>query len=1158
MFIRIIFYIKAEYKENGKDIFSTISYKFLTPKGNMMMKNKVVEMLTSYDTPKSVCVMGNEGVARAAIEAGVAGVFAYPGTPSTEISMIFSGIREFQTAGDWAEENPEITQNPIYFEYSINEKIALEKAIAYSIGNRSSMACMKNVGLNVAADPLMTIPYQTICAPLVVIVCDDPGCHSSSNEQDSRHFAISASIPLLDPATPEEAYRMTREAFIISEDLQLPVIVRLTTRVSHGRETFAYHSIKSDKREGYFHRDPININVPARTAIAHQRLLDKLQNECLQPCRSRLNTSRTPDSERTGLAVIASGIAANYFMELFETYELSEELAFLKIGMMHPFPEQDVLRFLQIGYRQILILEELDAILENSVRIVAQKNRIDVDIFGKHCFDLPTVGEYSLSLVRKALELFLHKPLPNKNPPIRLADFDEKLPMRPPTLCVGCPHRATFYAMKLALPRKTDETILCGDIGCLGLGALPPLSMMDTVNHMGMSISMAQGLDLAVGQRQDGKRGKTIALIGDGTFFHSGMTSLLNAIYTHADISIIIFDNRTIAMTGGQVNPGTPHTKQDEFQRVDIEKLVRGMGVSFVERMDPFKVEDTYQKIKASINHQGVSVLISVSPCIMLESDKQTPVMPLYVDHSKCKTCANHSDDAQYCSQTTTAEYGLTRARAKIAAAEHIAGVQQSCPANICNHGFFNAILAENYKTALEIVRDKMLFARTCGDICHRPCEAGSSQNVPIKKLKQFVASDIINFADQNNVLQRIQGQPGHRVAIVGAGPAGLSAAYDLALCGYAVTVYEKEQEPGGVLHHQIPGFRMDKQGLQSEIQILEGLGVTFNYGVALGEKIDLQFLSTEYNAIILAIGVGVSSTLDIIEDTVPEQKRYNAMDFLYQFNASKLVLKPGSSFVVIGGGNSAMDAARAAKKLSPENRVTLCCIEGEDHIPAFRDEIKEALAEGVEILANSFISQVQHGASSKLTLSMKTYDCNKELSPLNCDFVITAIGQRGAAKLLEESGIDSCDDLNRIETNSASLLSEWDNVFAAGDVQSSNHMSLIGAIASGKKAAVGVRRLLEGYEHHYEGEAALQDLNNEITPEARSDPILLENIHQFDLYQTCERCNHCIDNFACPSLVKKDGKVTIEQSSCIRCGLCIDVCPNNAIKWQSAQVDVN
>ena len=219
-------------------------------------ENKVIEMLTSHDTPKDVCVMGNEGVARAAIEAGVAGAFAYPGTPSTEISMVFSKVQEFQSSTNTSETHPELSQNKIYFEYSINEKIALEKAIASAIGSKSSLACMKNVGLNVALDALMTIPYQTINAPLVLIICDDPGCHSSSNEQDSRYFAIMASVPLLDPSSPEEAYEMTKQAFVISAELKLPVIVRLTTRISHGRGAFTYHSITDNQSEGFFPKEP--------------------------------------------------------------------------------------------------------------------------------------------------------------------------------------------------------------------------------------------------------------------------------------------------------------------------------------------------------------------------------------------------------------------------------------------------------------------------------------------------------------------------------------------------------------------------------------------------------------------------------------------------------------------------------------------------------------------------------------------------------------------------------------------------------------------------------------------------------------------------------------------------------------------------------------
>jgi len=526
------------------------------------MKNKVIDMLTSHDVPKDVCVMGNEGVARAAIETGVAAVFAYPGTPSTEISMIFSTIQEFHSSGELALLKPDICKNKIYFEYSVNEKVALEKAIASSIGHKSSMACMKNVGLNVALDPLMTIPYQTINAPLVLIVCDDPGCHSSSNEQDSRRFAPIASIPLLDPSSPQEAYEMTRAAFSISEHLKLPVIVRLTTRISHGRGAFTYGKIASNETSGFFKREPININIPARTSSAHGNLLKKLEHENIQPFHSRLNKAHQFGNNK--FAVIVSGIAATYFTEQMDKYKLPEQVDYLKIGLSHPFPENDVLQFLQNGYQKILILEELEPIVENGCRIVAQKNNLTVEIFGKQSFGMTTVGEYTLNLVQKVLSKFLGRdddiPVVSKDTAVKssLAEFASDLPIRPPALCVGCPHRATYYAMKLALSNSHEDTILCGDIGCMGLGALPPLQMVDTVNHMGMSISMAQGLDIALENHSpEAKTKNVIALIGDGTFFHSGIPSLLNAVYTKANITVIIFDNRTIAMTGLQKNPGT-------------------------------------------------------------------------------------------------------------------------------------------------------------------------------------------------------------------------------------------------------------------------------------------------------------------------------------------------------------------------------------------------------------------------------------------------------------------------------------------------------------------------------------------------------------------------------------------------------------------------
>ena len=342
---------------------------------NPALKQKIIEFLTSFEEPHEVCVTGNDAVVRGAIEVGVGGVFSYPGTPSTEIPEAFSRIHRFQLDAGHQADHPELMSSPLYFEYSVNEKVALEKAIAFAIGNRSALCSMKNVGLNVASDALMTIPYQTIMGALVIVVCDDPGCHSSSNEQDSRHWGKHASVPLFDPATPAEAIAMTRDAFVLSAKARLPVIVRMTTRVSHSRGSFDFNRIRSQPDHGSFERSPRHINIPARTASAHQRLLDKLNSEPLVPFNLEHNRI-TRSKNKSDSGVIVSGVSAAYFLEQANTHQLIDDLNFLKIGLVNPFPADVVLEFMNLGLKNILILEELDPIVENGVRIVAQKNAV--------------------------------------------------------------------------------------------------------------------------------------------------------------------------------------------------------------------------------------------------------------------------------------------------------------------------------------------------------------------------------------------------------------------------------------------------------------------------------------------------------------------------------------------------------------------------------------------------------------------------------------------------------------------------------------------------------------------------------------------------------------------------------------------------------------
>ncbi len=1132
------------------------------------MENKVVDILTSFSSPHKVSAIGNEAVARGALEAGVNGVFSYPGTPSTEISEIFNMVSIFQGNPESENTHSELVQNKTYFEYSINEKIALEKAIAFSIGNKSALCVMKNVGMNVASDPLMSITYQTIIAPLVIIVCDDPGCHSSSNEQDSRYWGPMASVPVFNPATPEDAYEMTKQAFKLSAELRLPVIVRTTTRVSHTRGMLEYNEINVDIREASFERMPEHINIPARTAAAHQKLLNKLHSKVVDPFFKEFNNVIFEGSNKK-TAIISSGVTTTYLLEIIQRNNLSDKLELLDLGLIFPFPEKDVLAFLQKGFDKVMVVEELDPIIENAVRNIVQKNDLSCSIFGKKETGLSVTGEFSLDGIDSVIANFFDVTTIKDEALGSIAEYADELPPRPPALCSGCPHRASYYALKLLVPQnesnrddRSQDTILCGDIGCSGLGALPPLKMIDTINHMGMSISMAQGLSEALKD----KNTKVVAMLGDGTFFHSGISSLLNAVYTKANMLVIIFDNRTIGMTGHQDHPGATHL--EKYNEIQLEPLIKGMGINFVETLMPFDMKDTYKKVEEAMAQEGVSVLISKAPCVFLPDYKEftKPDSKIVIDHNKCNTCHNHSDHSISCSKQASSGSSLTRAIAKIRAKERVDSKDQACPANICNHGFFNSILEKDYKTALEMVRDKLLFSRTCGDICHRPCELfsnhKSSSTTPIKQLKKFVSGIDENFEDFSSAFNQMEQatKKDKHIAVIGAGPAGLSAAYDLIRDGYAVTVYEKEEAAGGLIKFVIPDFRMDKQGFDFEVGQLEKMGVHFKFNTILGKDIQLEEITEQYDGVIVALGLGKSNELEVVK-SISADKQFDSMDFLKGYNLKTLKIEPESKFLVIGGGNSAIDVARTAKRFNADNEVFLSCIETEEKMPAFMEEVTHAKEEGVTIIPNSYVAECSENGHIKAVLN--SFDSKNHLQDLDCDYIVVAIGQQGNIEEYKVIGEEHIANGNKIKADKHTGFTNYKNVFVAGDVCDDNHMSLIGAIGSGKRAVVGLKQQLENYEHSYEGLDALLNLNDRESEGATSNPIALEGditefINNFNLFQSCEKCNHCIDNLGCPAMIKVDGKIIIDYPKCTKCGLCLDVCPNDAIGWEKEKELVN
>lgn len=1117
------------------------------------MLKRTINIISQKNTNHKTCVMGNEGIVRAAVESGVNGVFSYPGTPSTEISEIFNHIYNFQHNAEYNLTYPELTKNKIYFEYSINEKIAMEKAIAYSIGNKSAMCVMKNVGMNVASDPLMSVTYQTIGGPLVIIVCDDPGCHSSSNEQDSRYWGPMASVPVFNPSNPQEAYEMVKQAFSLSELIKLPVIVRTTTRVSHTRGIVNYGNISETFRKVKFEKLPEHINIPARTATAHSKLLNKLNSQ-ESVNLFKQNIRKYFNEKIKEYCIVTSGVATSYALEIISKNNISNKINLIEIGMIYPFPEKEVLEILGNNYNKILILEELEPFVENHIVNIIQRNKLNIDVKGKGFSSLVSTGEFSLDIISKVIEEFISGYFDKtENTPLdNFSDYINQLPPRPPALCAGCPHRATFYLLKLAIPREQSELIMCGDIGCFGLGALPPLKMIDTINHMGMSISMAQGLYESFNESE--KNNKVVALLGDGTFFHSGLSSLVNAVYTRANILVIIFDNRTIGMTGHQDHPGASHLPK--YKEIDIPPLLKGLGIEYVELINPFNIKDSYEKVEKAIAHKGVSVLVSKAPCIFLPDFKNLPKQKtiIKVDPQKCNTCANHSDESLACSRCYAPKNNLSRAKSKIMAENSIKGESQLCPANICNHGFFNSIVEGSYKEAVEIVRDKMLFARTCGDVCHRPCELFSDRNnfIPIKLLKKTVSAIDENFYDFSNPIYRAKNstKKNKKIAVIGAGPAGLSAAYDLIQQGYEIKIFEKESKPGGMIISAIPSFRMDKNGFVFEAMQLEKMGVEFSFNTTVGRDIEFDKIYSQFDSVILAIGLPEPKKLEEIENKIPENKKSDAISFLKSFNENKAVISPVSNILIIGGGNSAIDAARSAKKLHPQNHVTISCIESEQNMPAFTEEVKHAKEEGIDIINGTYVKNINNSENGKIFISLFNFkDKTTFVQDIECDFVITAIGQSGSKSLKLGNNI-SFDENFRILNNETKT--EVNNIFIAGDVCAGNNMSLIGAIASGKKAAIEVRKLLENYKYEFEGDFALQRLNSNIVPDYKTNNFNLEKteLEKYDLTQSCQKCNHCIDNFGCPAMVKINGKVQIDMSRCTLCGLCIDVCPNNAIGW--------
>lgn len=530
-------------------------------------------------------LIGNAAIARGLYEAGVKVVSSYPGTPSTEIT-------EFAAKYD-----------EIYCEWAPNEKVATEVAFGASLGGARSACAMKHVGLNVAADPLFTMSYTGVRAGMVICVADDPAMHSSQNEQDSRHYAIAAKVPMLEPADSSEAYAFAKAAFDVSEKFDTPVMIRTCTRIAHCQSIVETGERVEKDLLPYEKQPEKYIMMPGYAKKKHPIVEER--TKALTEFAEKCDFNKIFIADKSEIGIVTSGTCYQYVKEVF-----GDSVSVFKLALINPMPTKSILDFAS-KVKRLIVVEELDPIIETHLR------NLGLNPEGKSLFS--NIGEFSQSDIKKVL----------LNTTEDTKSADTAIPGRPPVMCPGCPHRGIYYVLA-----KLKLTVL-GDIGCYTLGATPPLNALDSTLCMGASVSGIHGFNKARGNLSDNR---TVCVIGDSTFMHSGMTGLVNIAYNASNSVVIILDNSITGMTGHQQNPTTGYNiKGDPASKVDLEKLCKALGINRVRVVDPYNLDECEKAVKEELDACEPSVIISRRPCMLLKYVKANPA--LTVNSEKCKSC---------------------------------------------------------------------------------------------------------------------------------------------------------------------------------------------------------------------------------------------------------------------------------------------------------------------------------------------------------------------------------------------------------------------------------------------------------------------------------------------------------------------------------------
>ena len=608
--------------------------------------------LTKGKSGDTEFLLGNEAAVRGVIEAGVSIAATYPGTPSSEIGNILSALAK---------------DVGMFFEFSINEKVAIEVAASSAASGVKSFAFMKHVGLNVASDSFITAVYTGTPGGLVLLVADDPSMFSSQNEQDSRHYARLANCPVLEPSNPQEVKDMMLYAYEISKKFSIPVLLRTTTRVSHMRGIVEFGKVPERQRnfnlsknpqnvhwkKGFFKKNPKQfVPVPENSMKMHGQLVAKIEdigaisnisdfNRVFRPNNSDAKNNQNNNKK---FGIISSGSAFNYAFDVVNEDDLPIDI--LKLGFTHPFPRDLVIDFLE-ELDGVFVIEEVDPIMEKEVLSAIGEIGMDIPVFGKLDGTFPLIHEFSDDIVRNSINKILTdentddvedivdtKSNNNLNIDENLANMRDNLPSRPPTLCAGCSHRATYFGVRRAaeeLGIENENLIFSSDIGCYTLGVSPPYETTDYLLSMGSSIGDACGFSVGTDQY-------IVSFIGDSTFFHAGIPPLINGVHNKHRFVVTVLDNRTTAMTGGQPNPGIPVDGMGDFApEISIEKIAKASGCEFVETINPMNLSKTIDTYKKALEYDGISVIISKYPCTLIKAVKSK--RPMAVKSERCKNC---------------------------------------------------------------------------------------------------------------------------------------------------------------------------------------------------------------------------------------------------------------------------------------------------------------------------------------------------------------------------------------------------------------------------------------------------------------------------------------------------------------------------------------